>query len=335
MSVNNINVIPPQVEGLFDGDTDLRPVKVTIRCITYNHEPYIRQALEGFVMQETNFRFEAIVHDDASTDGTAGIIQEYAEKYPDIIKPILETENQYSKGDGSLGRIMNAAMRGKYIALCEGDDYWTDPFKLQKQVDYLELNPDYGACYARTVYLYQQNRKFSSKPFGGPWVNFYDLLIRPYFVPTATLMFRRKIYNDYVKEINPYCRNWKMGDLPISLYIFSKCKIKFFSETMSVYRVLNNSMCHFNSFEAKNKFINSAYDVKRFFANYNNFDNSIEKRIDDAELFELLNSTLRYDYVLCKEYLSKINMKSNIKYWLYRLILMNSIVYRLFLFFLK
>ena len=121
-----------------------QPLMVTIRCITYNHEPYIRQCLEGFVMQKTNFRFEAIVHDDASTDGTAAIIREYAEKYPDIIKPIYETENQYSKRDGSLRRIMDAHTHGKYVAMCEGDDYWIDPLKLQKQVDFLEDNPEYG-----------------------------------------------------------------------------------------------------------------------------------------------------------------------------------------------
>lgn len=117
------------------------PLMVTIRCLAYNHEPYIRQCLEGFVMQKTNFRFEAIVHDDASTDGTAAIIREYAKKYPDIIKPIFETENQYSKKDGSLRRIMDAHTHGKYVAICEGDDYWIDPLKLQKQVDFLERNP--------------------------------------------------------------------------------------------------------------------------------------------------------------------------------------------------
>ena len=116
---------------------DTRPLMVTIQCLTFNHEPYIRQCLDGFVMQKTNFRFEAVVHDDASTDGTAAIVREYAEKYPDIIKPILETENQYSKGDGILGRIMAENRKGKYIAICEGDDYWIDPLKLQKQVYYM------------------------------------------------------------------------------------------------------------------------------------------------------------------------------------------------------
>ena len=121
---------------------DNRPLMVSIRCTAYNQEEQIRECLDGFVMQQTNFRFEAVVHDDASTDGTAAIIKEYAEKYPDIIKPILETENQYSKHDGSLERIMNEAATGKYVAWCEGDDCWIDPLKLQKQVDYLESHPD-------------------------------------------------------------------------------------------------------------------------------------------------------------------------------------------------
>ena len=103
---------------------DTRPVMVTIWCTAYNHERYIRECLDGFINQQTNFRFEAIVHDDSSTDSTADIIREYEAKYPDIIKPIYETENQYSKQDGSLKRIMESHNHGKYVAICEGDDYW-------------------------------------------------------------------------------------------------------------------------------------------------------------------------------------------------------------------
>ncbi len=125
---------------------------VSIRCLVYNHEPYLRQCLDGFVMQKTDFAFEAIVHDDASTDNSAAIIREYAEKYPDIIKPIYETENQYSKKDGSLRKIMNEAIHpdAKYVAFCEGDDYWTDPNKLQLQVEFMkrysECTLTYHAC---------------------------------------------------------------------------------------------------------------------------------------------------------------------------------------------
>lgn len=139
---------------------DENELTVSIWCLTYNHAAYIRQCLDGFVMQKTNFRFEAIVHDDASNDDTAIIIREYAEKYPDIIKPIYEKENQYSKHDGSLRRIMNAHTHGKYIALCEGDDYWTDPYKLQRQVDFLESHPDYALCLHRYKFLEQETQKF-------------------------------------------------------------------------------------------------------------------------------------------------------------------------------
>lgn len=132
---------------------------VTIRCTAYNHEPYIRQCLEGFVMQKANFRFEAIVHDDASTDGTARIIREYAEKYPDIIKPIFEVENQYSKHDGSLMRIMNEHTHGKYVAWCEGDDYWIDPLKLQKQVDFLNMHPDTSLVFSNRIVLKENSSK--------------------------------------------------------------------------------------------------------------------------------------------------------------------------------
>ena len=121
-------------------------VEVSVVCNAYNHEKYIRSALEGFVMQKTSFPFEVLVHDDASTDHTAEIIREYEIKYPDIIKPIYSTENQYSKNDGSLDRIQYGRVQGKYIALCEGDDYWMDPLKLQKQYDLLEKHPEIDMC---------------------------------------------------------------------------------------------------------------------------------------------------------------------------------------------
>ena len=133
---------------------DRRPL-VAIHCFVYNHEPYLRDCLEGFVMQQTNFTFVAIVHDDASTDGSAAIIREYEEKYPHIFKPIYETENQYSKRDGSIDRIMNEAIEAtgaKYVAMCEGDDYWTDPYKLQKQVSYMEEHPECALVYTCLLY---------------------------------------------------------------------------------------------------------------------------------------------------------------------------------------
>lgn len=159
-----------------------KPV-VSIKCTVFNQEKYLRQCLDGFVMQKTNFPFEAIVHDDASTDHSADIIREYAEKYPNIIKPIYEKENQWSKHDGSLEKIMDNACIGKYIAFCEGDDYWTDPFKLQKQVNYLESHPEIVVC-SHTFRVYIQNthtfydNRYSNYPFvkeGNQRVYHFDL----------------------------------------------------------------------------------------------------------------------------------------------------------------
>ena len=128
---------------------------VSICCLTYNHAPFIRQCLDGFLMQITDFPIEILIHDDASTDGTDAIIQEYAEKYPDLFFPLFEKENQFSKGKSSVMDIEYNYTRakGKYIAYCEGDDYWTDPMKLQRQVDFLEANPEYSVCFHRCRYM--------------------------------------------------------------------------------------------------------------------------------------------------------------------------------------
>lgn len=122
-------------------------IKVSISCITYNQREYIAEAIESFLMQKTNFKYEILIHDDASTDGTTEIIKEYEKKYPDIIKPIYQTENQYSQGVKINENFLYPKYKGKYVALCEGDDYWTDPDKLQKQYDYMEANPDCSMCF--------------------------------------------------------------------------------------------------------------------------------------------------------------------------------------------
>ena len=138
-----------------------REIVVSISCITYNHAPFIRQCLDGFMMQKTDFAFEVLIHDDASTDGTTEIIKEYEARYPDVIKPIYEEENQWVKGRRGSAVFNFPRARGKYIALCEGDDYWTDPLKLQKQVDFLEKNPEYVMCsHGYSVYFQQTDQYY-------------------------------------------------------------------------------------------------------------------------------------------------------------------------------
>ncbi len=206
---------------------------VTIRCVAYNHECYIRQCLEGFVTQKTNFRFEAIVHDDASTDKTASIIREYAQKYPEIIKPIFEKENQYSKKDGSLRKIMDSHTHGKYVALCEGDDYWTDSLKLQKQVDFLEAHPDYSMCFHNAVIMYLGIKKAP--------VLFNNLecsrqihlneIVDHWIIPTASILYRKDIL-----PMPTWATKIYSGDQTLALMAYAKGKIWGFEDVMSVYR---------------------------------------------------------------------------------------------------
>ena len=241
-----------------------QPLMVSIKCITYNHEPYIRQCLEGFVMQKTNFRFEAVVHDDASTDGTADIIREYAEKYPDIIKPIYETENQYSKKDGSLGRIMDAACTGKYIAMCEGDDYWTDPLKLQKQVDILESNPEVGLVHTDFDLVKGKRRHFkrSSKPEG--YLSF--ILNGNFKIGTLTVVYRRSLYNELSKDWNKIEPRLLMGDLPLWIELAAISQFVYISVSTARYRVLLNSASHSSDINERIHFINNTMRCVNYYA---------------------------------------------------------------------
>ena len=190
-------------------------ILVSVCSITYNQAPYIRQCIDGILMQKTNFKYEVIIHDDCSTDGTTEIIREYAEKYPDLIVPIFQSVNQYQNGNRSImATFVYPKARGKYIAICEGDDYWTDPLKLQKQVDFLEEHPDYGMCYTKTYKLY--NNKITGV-WGDEDCSFYGLLNYK-IIPTLSRVERRSVYDRYIAEIKPQTHNWLMGDFPAFLY---------------------------------------------------------------------------------------------------------------------
>lgn len=211
---------------------------LTIRCLVYNHEPFLRQCLDGFVMQQTNFPFEAIVHDDASTDGSATIIREYAEKYPCIIKPILQTENQWSKRDGSIGRILDAHTKGKYVAMCEGDDFWTDPHKLQRQVDFLEAHPEYSICYHKVSIV--NSDASESKGFFPSWLpdkpatfELADMENRN-IIQTNSVVYRWRFHDENRRDV--FWPGILPGDWLIHLAHAVKGKIYYMPEVMGAYR---------------------------------------------------------------------------------------------------
>lgn len=235
-------------------------LKVIIRCLVYNHEPYLRDCLEGFVIQQTNFPFKAVVHDDASTDNSAAIIREYAEKYPHIIEPIYETENQYSKHDGSLGRIMNAATLGRspYLAYCEGDDYWIDPLKLQKQVDYMDAHPECTMT-CSNVEIHTPNGIIADKKQQENWFYSEKSTIIPtnkiikHAGHTCTLMIKSNLYNQYPIS----CKTCKVGDYPLQIWAALNGSIYCFKDKTAVYRYES-----IGSWSANQKIINNKKKAK-------------------------------------------------------------------------
>ena len=220
---------------------------VSIKCLVYNHEPYLRQCLDGFVMQKTTFPFEAIVHDDASTDGSAAIIREYAEKYPDIIKPIYETENQYKKGAaGTAGKKVDATIHpnSKYLALCEGDDYWTDPNKLQIQVDFLEGHPDYSLTVHEYKEWNEKEQRFTPHRIklvknakDDLTLTLDDYATGVFFTKTLTAVYRRKS----ARQSN-YRYYGCYFDMTLFYAILTQGKCRLFNRVMGVYRIQPNSL---------------------------------------------------------------------------------------------
>lgn len=233
---------------------------VSIVCLVYNHEPYLRECFEGFVMQQTTFPIEILVHDDASTDHSADIIREYTEKYPDLFKPIYQTENQYSKGVDVFSENAKRA-EGKYIAICEGDDYWTDPLKLQKQVDFLEEHEDVGLV--ATDFSMCEGFNLTDKVFTCELdeITFQDFLFYNR-IGTLTVCYRKSVVNDYVPPI----RKLRMGDYPLWLYIAYKSKIRYLHCNTACYRVLNNSASHPDSLMGKWLFEFDVIRIKDYYA---------------------------------------------------------------------
>src|SRR5690554_5550369 len=246
---------------------------VSISCITYNHAPYIRQCLDSFLMQECDFDFEILIHDDASTDGTQEIIKEYVQKYPNIIKPIFQTENQYSKGvRGIMARFNFPRAKGKYIALCEGDDYWTDPLKLQKQVDFLEKNPEYSLVCGgfKSINTKTGEEEIIIKNVENSIDNTmhgFEITIERFFkqwlTKTLTLTFRKDYYNPSDFENYKYTR-----DVHLNYHLLKRGKGYYMKEVFGIYHVHDGGV--FSAESNKNNVKNGYLVYKEIYLNDKN-----------------------------------------------------------------
>ena len=213
----------------------LSPPRLSVVCLAYNAAPYIREALNGFLSQRVNFPMEILIHDDASTDGTADIIRDYAAKNPGIIRAVFQKENQLSKGVSASSKFLWPLIRSEYVAICEGDDYWTDPLKLQKQVDWLDAHPESSICFHPVTVHFEDGSRPDSlypSPKDCPDGFTFQGLLRHNYIQTNSVVFRWKLKGrerDVPVDIAP--RDWFTN-----LLHAEKGPIGFLPETMGVYR---------------------------------------------------------------------------------------------------
>ena len=212
---------------------------ISICCVTYNHASYIKKTLDGFLMQKTDFPFEICLGEDESSDGTREICKEYAEKYPDKIRLFLRKRKDVIYINGHATGRFNfietlKECTGKYIAMCDGDDYWTDPNKLQKQVDFLEKNPEYSMCFHPVKIVDESNRIIRDYYGQEGKKNSYVLedLFAHNFIPTCSVVFR----SEMIYDLPEWFGEVSFGDWVLHILNAKRGKIGFLNEVMGVYR---------------------------------------------------------------------------------------------------
>ena len=347
-NLDNINYPAPKQE-----------YKVLVRCFTFNHSKYIEDALNGFAMQQTNFPFVCLVVDDASTDGEQDVIKAWMERECDmsraetidiptsvvIIVPLktnvsctfafyLLKKNLYGTGDKKMNHIYPWRDKCEYEALCEGDDYWIDPLKLQKQVDFLDGSPEYVMTYTKCHRFIQSRNEFEKEQWGGN-NQFFEEFLTQNTVPTLTSVCRITALKQYYKEINPISHNWKMGDYPLWLYLSHEYKIKYIDTVTGVYRILSDSASHFKTKEEYLNFIKSSSDIVDFFIEYFDykFDKDAYKRMRLSRL--ATNLVFLYeDFNGAKTIIKSIDNKSFVDY-IKLIFFSNPYLFKLYKYFLK
>ncbi len=328
---------------------------VCIRCMTFNHHAYIEDAMNGFCIQKTNFPFVCIIVDDASTDGEQEVIKKYFDTNFDLSETgetdnyvmtfgrhktnencyfaVLYLKYNHYRKKPKLPYFAKWYNNSKYVALCEGDDYWIDERKLQMQVDFLEENEEYGMCYTKVRQFVQKYNKFFKQSFGETIDGFEDLLKNGNRIPTLTVCYRKNIEEKYREEIQPSTHCWLMGDYPMWLYYAQISKIKFLDFESSVYRILDNSACHSLDIERQIEIIKSFFEIKKFFSIYYNVIYSTYEIDYNKAVTDIYLSFLKVSYNEKEAKVFRMKMKNifskNIKYFFYYVFSYNVITWTL------
>lgn len=304
---------------------------VSVLIMSYNQEEYIQQAIEGCLMQQTRFAYEIIIHDDASTDKTAHIIQRYADQYPEVIVPIIQRENQYSKGVRITATFLIPRAKGKYIAFCEGDDYWTDPLKLEKQISIMEADPSISFCFTATKWVFvNENNKSKIRRYyrANHFLSPKDILVTTGRVAdTVSTVLKKEVYN----EIPDWYLTSPVGDTPLALMSMLIGRLFYLNDVTVAYRRgVSNSWTTVNSSNS----VNYENSLNKIIKTFDEFDEDTEfkyhyfvkKRIH----LEILEYLICYaDKDVDKElFFPRFSLWEKMEYYIFRTLNSRSLWYR-------
>ena len=295
-----------------------KPIIVSVHMITYNHENYVSKAIESVLMQKANFPYEIVIGEDCSTDDTREIVFDYQKKYPAIIR-VITSEKNVGPHKNDIRTLKNCT--GKYVAFCEGDDYWTDPYKLQKQVDFLENHTDYGMVHSdidlfllkrKKIIKNIQNKIFDSIPTG----NIFEDFLLTSFINTCTVCLRSGLLKntDIKKVLNE--NRWIQGDRVLWLEIAHLTKIGYINESLATYRVLEESQVHSKDIHYQLNRFKQSYAIRFYFVKKYGCSETTKKKIKFQYNQGLLEfSFLMKDKILANSaYLSLIKNKTHGKH---------------------
>lgn len=291
---------------------------VSVSMITYNHAAYIAQAIEEVLQQTTNFPFELVIGEDCSTDGTREIVFEYQKKHPNIIRVIASNNNVGAMKNG----LRNVkACRGKYIAFCEGDDYWQSPHKLQKQADYLESHPKCGLVFSDYDFYYNKTKKIAkrvnySKGIRPPMNLTIEQAIGPEggVIRTCTIMVRKTLLEQVI-EGDPYLHQnemFLMGDIQLFAELTLISEVSYLPESLATYRIHDESATRSRDQRKTALFCKSACEIKLYLCNKHKLSEHIQREVE----LDWCESSLRVAFhTRNKELADEVRKKKKIFTW--------------------